>query len=1037
MKPSIPSFAVRRWQFTLLMLILLICLGAIAALGMPRSEDPIFPLPDVVVRVVLPGANSAQLEATVVRPLERAIAGLESVDELRSTSAQDAALVSVHFDWGVDPERKYDEVVREVNAVRASLPEGITSIDIRRTRMTNVAIVQFALVSDVMPMRRLEKLAHRLTDQLQQTPGVREAQYWGVAPSEVSVALDIPKLHELQLPPTAVVEALRAAGSQSPIGALEAGGRRFTVHADGGFQDLDTIGDTPLRAARGQVVRIRDVAQIAWAQPDPTHLTRFNGRRAVFVTVLQKDRSDAIAVTARVRRAMAAYASTLPPGVSLQPAFFQADNISHRLDHLYRDLLIAIGIVAVTLIPLGWRAGLVVMASIPTSLVAALLLLDGLGFTLNQLSIAGFVLALGLLVDDSIVVVENIARHLREGANRLDASIRGAEQIAWPVVGCTAALVLAFVPLVSLSGNSGAYIRSLPAAVLCAVAASLVVALTITPFLASRFLTAGGPSHGNFALRVLNAAIHAAYAPLLDVALRRPWLTMVLLSAICVTTAPLAHRTGFSLFPSAERPQFLVRAQLPQGASMAATDEVLRQIENRLARDRDLTWRLANLGRGNPQIYYNQPQRLTDPTYAEVFVGLREWRVGRSEAVLEGLRQRLSDIAGARIEVVEFVNGAQAGAPVRVQILGPDISELHRLADAAERILDQTKGARDVVNPLRAPNLDIDLGVNTDKASALGVPAGAIREIAHIAFGGEDVARFHDLDGDDYPVRVRVPMATLGGASRNLVQTLDWLYVPTVDGRSAPLTAIAAPALVSSPSAIERIDQTRAVTVTAEVTPGSNAGSVARAAFAQMRRSIVLPPGYRWSLDGDAKAEAEGFSSLLAAVAVAILGILAVLLLEFRRFRTALAVAGIIPFGILGAVAALWITGYSISFFAGVGVVALIGIEIKNSILLVDFTERLREEGYSLEIALKRAAELRFLPVLLTSVTAIGGLAPLAWERSGLYSPLAVAIIGGLVSSTILARIATPVTYYLIFRGRAEPRLATALEMPAEEGAAA
>jgi len=1019
-KFDLATFAVRRWQFTLVAFGLLIMLGVNAFLNVPRSEDPHFPTPIVIVRALLPGAEPSEIEQLIVDPIEDAVDGLDDIDKVESTAVDGAAVIRVHFTWDVDTERKFDQVVREVNAIRGNLPAGVQRLEIERIRTTEVSIVQVALTSDILPMRRLEKTADRLRERLDRVPGVREAKYWGAPPSEVQVTLDLARLSALRLPPTAVVDALKAAGAEAPIGAVQAGERRFNVKSGGAFHDLATIGDTPVRAIGGQVTRVRDVAQVAWAQAEPTHLTRFNGKRAVFLTVNQKDGQDVAKITAGVQQVLDDYEKTLPAGVKMERGFVQAENVKHRLNNLFRDFAIALALVLITLLPLGPRAGLVVMVSIPLSLLIGLTLLQAFGFTLNQLSIAGFVLALGLLVDDSIVITENIARRVREGEDRVEAAINGTRQISLAVLGCTAALMLAFLPLMALPAGAGAYIKSLPVTVLCTIAASLLVSMTIIPFLASRVLDKHSDPEGNALLRAVNDGIHRFYRPVLHRALARPWVAMAILLAICLTTFPLVKLVGSSLFPAAETPQFLIRIETPDGASLARTDQALRYVEKRVRAERDVAWEAANLGRGNPQIFYNRSQRESATTFAEVFVSLKRWEPGKSEQVLDRLRKDFNGYPGARISVLTFENGPPIDAPVAVRLTGQNLDVLKALAARAEAILKATPGTRDVTNPVRLDRTDLDLGVDEAKAAALGVPAGATRRIARLALSGEETARFRDPDGDDYAVKVRLPMAQADGAARNPLSALKGVYVPTADGMAAPLDAVATPKLKSSPSRIDRFDRERTVTVSSYVRTGFLASGVTEEALARLNKDLPLPPGYRLSLGGEAEAASESFAGLGAAVLVAVFGILAVLVLEFQKFKTALVVAGIIPFGVFGAVLALALTGYSLSFTATIGVIALIGIEIKNSILLVDFTEQLRREGMNLHDAIERAGEVRFLPVLLTSVTAIGGLLPLALERSGLYSPLAIAIIGGLITSTLLSRVATPVMYWLTARGKAE-----------------
>ncbi len=1023
---DVAGFAVRRWQFTLVAFGLLTLLGLNAFISTPRSEDPHFPLPFVVVQAVLPGAEPAEMEQLIADPIEEVLDGLDSVERIESTSQDGAASIQVEFTWDVDPERKYDEVVREVNALRGNLPQGLARLEVRRARTTEVAIVQVALTSESLPMRRLEKAAENLRERLARVPGVRQARYWGVPDSEVRVSLDLARLAALNLPATAVTDALRSAGAESPVGALQAGNRRFNVKTGGAFKTLEAVGATPVRSIDGQVLRVRDVASVAWSQDEPTHLTRFNGKRAVLLTVTQKDGTDVGKITTEIRRTLDEYDRLAPAGVKLERAFFQDDNVRHRLGKLFRDFGIALALVLITLLPLGFRAGVVVMMSIPLSLMIGLSLLQAFGFTLNQLSIAGFVLALGLLVDDSIVVVENIARRMREGEDRTLAAINGTRQIALAVVGCTAALMLSFLPLMALPGGAGAYVRSLPVSVLSTIAASLFVSLTIIPFLASRLLAKQEHAEGNRLLRAINGGIQRIYAPVLHQGLARPWLVLFLVLALCLTALPMLKAIGSSLFPPAETPQFLIRIETPQGAALASTDKALKFVEARLAAEREVIWYSANLGRGNPQIFYNQPQKENRTSFAEVHASLSAWKPGLSEQILDRLRAGFALYPGARITLVVFENGPGVDAPIAVRLTGDDLVVLKALAGRVEAILRSTPGARDIDNPLRLDRTDLELGLDDAKAAALGVPAGAARRTVRLALSGEEAGRFRDADGDDYAVKVRIPMSTVDGADRNDLSALERIYVPTAGGAAAPLSAIASPTPTLSPARIDRYDRERTATVSAYVQTGYLTSGVTEAAAARLS-ALSLPPGYRLSFGGQAEAQSESFAGLGAAIAIAVFGILAVLVLEFGRFKTALVVAGIIPLGLFGAVAALWLTGNSLSFTATIGIIALIGIEIKNSILLVDFTEQLRREGVPLKEAIERAGEVRFLPVLLTSVTAIGGLLPLALERSGLYSPLAIAIIGGLISSTLLSRLATPVMYWLTARGEEDPAPGTAV----------
>jgi multidrug efflux pump subunit AcrB len=1004
-------FAVGRWQFTLLVFAMLVFLGLQTLTTVSRTEDPQFPIPVMQVVAALPGADPVDVEQLLVKPIEDAIDGLDGIKEVRSFSGNGFGIVTVEFGWDETPDRKYDEVVREVNALRPSLPSGVAKVEVKRFRTTEASVRQIALVSKDLPWRRLEKIADNLRERIDRVPGVRDTRYWGAPESELRVAVDLGRLAELNVPVTIVADAIRNAGQDLPIGAVHAGERRFNVKAQGAFKSLDQVRDVPVLAREGRVLKVKDVADVRWNTAEPTHLMRYNGARAMFVSATQKDGVDAIRLTRKIDAAVADFEKTLPANVTIEKGFAQADNVERRLSSLYTDFAIAIGLVMLTLLPLGLRAGFIVMISIPLSLLIAVFALYQLGFTVNQLSIAGFVLSLGLLVDDSIVVVENIARHLREGKTRLQAAVDATGQISVAILGCTATLMLAFLPLMFLPEGSGQFIRSLPVSVLLAVGASLIVALTIIPFLASRILSEHEAPEGNRMLQAINGTIHKVYRPALHWALTHPRRTFMIILLLCLTAFPVLKIIGSSLFPPAGTPQFLVRIVAPDGTSLKSTDAILRKVEAEIARHEDVKWYFSNLGRGNPRIYYNIIQQETNAGYAELFVELKEWQGKRSFALLDGMRQKFRSIPGAEIKIIVFENGPPINAPIEVRIAGEDLRVLKQLAAEAEKILLATPGTQDVINPLRVDRTDLNLGLDDAKAAVLGVSAGAPKRIARLALSGETAAQYRDPDGDDYPVRIRLPMDV-----RNDISAMNQIYVPTTAGGALPLQLIATPQLESSPAQIERYQRLRQVGLTSYVKTGYLTSKVNADVEAKIRQALSVPPGYKVSLGGQAEKQAESFSGMSTAVLVAVFGILTVLILEFGKFKTVLVVAGIIPLGFFGAVIALWITGNALSFTAAIGIIALIGIEVKNSILLVDFTEQLRREGVPLRDAIEKAGEIRFLPVLLTSATAIGGLLPLALEDSGLFSPMAIAIIGGLVTSTLLSRIATPVMYLLVVR---------------------
>ncbi len=1004
---SILEFPVRRWQFTVVLFAMLAALGVSSWLAIPRGEDPPLYVPTFTVVAVYPGSSPADLERLVVRDIEERLDALENVEEIRSRIQDGVATVSVEFDFAENPDDRYDEVVREINALRPELPQELAVLKVEKVTTLDVAIAQVALVSETAPYRVLDDLGERLEDRLTALPGVRAAERWGVPEPRVDVALDLGRLARLDLPPGRVLQAIGGESADLPAGRVEAGARSFNVRTSGSYESPEEVAATVVGGTPDGLVRVRDVAQVSWGYADSTYRARFNGRRAVFVTVTQQEGQNIGAVRDRVWATLDQFEAALPAGITLERGFDQASNVVHRLTRLGKDFLIAIGLVLVTLVPLGLRAAGIVMLSIPLSLAIGLTLLYFTGFTVNQLSIVGAVVALGLLVDDSIVVVENITRFLRAGRPRAEAAIEATRQIAVAVVGATATLVLAFVPLLFLPGGPGQYIRSLPAAVIATVVASLFVSLTIIPWLASLVLSPHEPEGGNRALHAFERAIHATYAPVLDRALRHPGRALAIGAATVAGAFALVPAIGFSLFPRAETPQFYVNVTAPEGGSVEATAVATRFADSVIRRRRGVRAVFASAGRDNPQIYYNVLPRRDNPAVGQLFVVLEEYDGGRTPALLDSLRAELAAYPAARIELREFENGPPIDAPIALRVQGPDLDTLRTLAAQVERVLERTPGTQYVDNPVRLRRTDLRVTVDRAKAGMLGVPTLEIDRTLRLGIAGVEAGVLREADGDARDVVVR-----LAGSVRAQPADLDRLYVASNGGRLTPLRQVADVRFEADVPEIRRVDRERAVTVSSFVETGYNTDRVTRAALASLD-STRLPAGYSLVPAGEIESRQESFGGIGSAVIVATFLILAVLVLEFRTFRGTLIVASVIPLGVAGGLSALFLTGNTLSFTALIGFVALVGIEIKTSILLVDFTNQLRAGGMPLEDAIRRAGEVRFLPIVLTSMTAIGGLLPLALQGEALYAPLAWVIIGGLVSSTLLSRVVTPVLYRL------------------------
>ncbi len=1002
------EFSVKRWQFTILMFLMLAALGTASWLKIPRGEDPIIEIPIFAIVAVYPGANPSDMEQLVVDRIEDKLGALERVKKLTAKAEDGVALIQLEFDPAVDADKKEDEVMREMNALRPELPAGLARLEIIRASGTNVNILQAALVSEAAPFAQLDSIAKRIEKRLERVSGIKKSERWAAPKREVVVSLNLDLLARAGIAPMQVLQAIGSDNASIPGGSVDAGRRRFNVVPQGRYRDIEEVRQTIVGGSRAGVVRLRDVADVRWGYADAVHIGRWNGQRAVFVTAAMQEGYNIARVKTAMWRELDALEQGLPPGVTLVRGFDQAANVDRRLSRLAEDFAIALALVLLTLLPLGPRASAVVMTSIPLSLAIGVTLLDLTGFSINQLSIVGFVIALGLLVDDSIVVVENISRFLRAGHSRREAAVLATRQIAVAVVGATATLIFAFLPLLYLPGLSGRYIRSLPVAVIYAVLASLFVSFTIVPWLASRIMPVTSAKHGNRWLQWLERGIQLSYAPLLHRALAKPFQTLAIAAALVASSFALVPVVGFSLFPKAGTPQFLVDIETADGTTLEATDAVARQVEGILLAHPKVRGVFTNVGKGNPFVYYNVSPRQESGNIAQLFVLLRANEPRTQELMVDSLRVALGRIPGARIEVREFENGPPIDAPIAMRIEGQELDTLRVLAGRVERVMVRTAGTQYVRNPLSVSRTDLALHVDRQKAGLVGVATAELDRTVRLAIAGLDVGKFRASDGDEYPITVRVQRD-----GRPTSEILDHVHVASTTGAMIPLNQLAHLGFTGSPALITHHDMQRAATVTSFVRTGFNTDRVTKDVLRQLD-AMRLPPGYRLVPAGEIESRQESFGGIGNAIIVAIFGILAILVLEFRTFKSTLVVASVIPLGIVGGIVALWISGNTLSFTAMIGFTALVGIEIKTSILLVDFTDELRRQGYALDDAIQRAGEVRFVPIVLTSATAIGGLLPVAVEKSSLYSPLAWVIIGGLVSSTLIARLVTPVMYRLL-----------------------
>ncbi len=1008
---KIAEFSVKNYQFTIIVFLMIVVLGISSLLTMPKAEDPVLKATFNSIVVVYPGTSPEDIEKLVIDPIEERVNGLDDIKNIFSRAADGVAVITVEFEHHIDEEKKYGETLREINALQSKLPKDIFSIDVFKYTPETVNIIQCAIMSETATYAEMKKQAERLKDGLDRVKDLKVVEIHAFPNQRINIELNTQRMAQYKIPLNRVIGLIQAENNDIPAGSIEVGARKLNVKTSGSYGSLDEIRNTVVSTSGTQVTYLRDIAKVEFDYEESTYLARLNGKRAVFVTAAQKSNTNIFDVNEEINPIIENFAESLPASFQFEKSFDQAKSVSKRLLGLARDFGIAILLVLITLIPLGFRAALIVMISIPLSLAIGLTGLDLLGFGINQLSVVGLVIALGLLVDDSIVVVENIVRFLREGYSRKEAAVLATKQIGLAVVGCTATLIFAFLPLTFLPESSGDFIRSLPMAVITTVLASLFVSITIVPFLASLLMPKNSSEEGNIVLQYMKRGIEASYRKILHWSLRNPVITLLLAILIFIGSVALIPVIGISVFPKSEKPQILVNIDTPLGTNLETTDEAARFVESVLSKEPLVRNYVTNVGKDNPRIYYNiLPRGGASSNYSQLFVQLQEdTEVPQRTVLVNELRDKFGEYPGAQITVVEFEQGPPVAAPLAIRIFGEEIETLRSISREVEQAYLNTEGTIYVRNPSTQINTDLRIKVNRDKAGMLGIPTSEIDKSVRMAIAGLNVGSFRDEAGDEFEINVGIEHQ---GKIDNSV--FDEIFVPAANGAQVPLKQLATVSFESSSNTILHYDTERFVSVSAFVKDGYLTPAV-HEEFLEKLEKINMPEGYYYKISGDLERQAETFGGLGNIIAITIFGILAILVLEFKTFKSSLIVLSVIPLGVIGAVAILYLTGNSLSFTATIGIIALAGIEVKNSILLVDYTNYLRkEEGMSIDEAIEKAGETRFIPIVLTTMTAIGGLIPLVLEHSPLYSPLALVIIGGLISSLILTRIVTPVMYKLL-----------------------
>ncbi len=1009
----LPKLAINNYIFTLVVFILVTIAGLLSFINMPRTENPSIYIPGTTIFVINPGVNPADLEQLIALPLEEGINELDDIKKVSTTCWNGVVAISVEFNYGTNAKEKYDDVVSKINDIKSDLPPDIFDILTIRWSSTDVVIMQLALTSEDASYAELDKLSDDLKRKLERSFGIKKVDVHALPKQEIRISIDMEKMAQMNIPLNMVINSVNSYNANIPGGSIKLSDKYFTLKTSGSYSNIEDIKNTVVSSYMGKIVHLKEIAEVKYDYEDQQYFARFKGKRAVFLSLEQKADINIFKINKKLIPIIEDYRMELGDNISLDVVFDQSKNVQHRISNFMSNLtqgVILVGLVILFI--LGIKSSIIVIIAIPLSIIIGLGVVDYTGYGLQQISIAGLVIALGLLVDNSIVMIENIARYIKMGYKPKDAAIAGASEIGWPVISATATTVLAFIPIIMMPDTPGEFIRSLPVTITATLTVSLFIALTITPLVASLLLKPNGikkiedNNENRKKINFLDRFVEGPYRKALSFSLRNKFLVLGIATTILIISVYffVAH-LGKSFFPKAETPQFMVRVNLPEGTNIDKTMETTMWVESVLDTFSDIKHYASNVGKGNPRIYYNLSQKQNATNFSEIYVELYEYDIEKFDELVVKLRSIFKEYPGADIILKEFEQGTPIDAPVAIYVLGENIDVLQRISRDVEGFIKETKGTINVENLLDRTQTDLYFNINKDKASLFGVPVYEIDKTIRIALSGATISKYRDKSGKEYNIVVRLPFD-----KRIKLSDFDKIYLSSLTGRQIPIKQLATIEFRKAPSLITRYNMERNAKVLADLEKGVNLDDVMTPILEKLNK-YPFPPGYKYYIAGEMESRNESFGGMQKASIIALIAILAVLILQFNSFIQPLIIFSAIPLALIGSIWALFITKNTFSFTAAIGLISLIGIVVNNSIILVDYINILRKKGVELYEAVQNAGETRFTPIILTTFTTVGGLLPLTLKGGTMWAPMGWTIIGGLLVSTFLTLLIVPVLY--------------------------
>ena len=1014
---NLSRWAISHGSFTAFLLVLLLAAGAFSLLRIGQKEDPDFTFRVMVVQVLWPGATTEEMQDQVIDKIERKLQETPGLEFLRSYTRPGFGSIFVNLKGAVRGEAVKDafyQARKKVGDIRQTLPEGVIG-PFFNDEFGDTYISLYAVAGQGYSYPELKAFAKNARDILLRNPGVAKVDLLGLQDERVFIEVSSSALAERGLSALDIQAALAGQNAMDPAGRIETNERSVRIDVQGGLRSAEDIRELRLRAGQ-QTFRLGDIAEVKRGLEDPPSAkTRYQGREAVLLGITMAPGSNVTEVGAAVERTLKGIEKDLPIGIELGKISDQAQVVSTSIHQFLEALAEAIGIVlAVSLLALGWRAGLVVALTVPMVLAATFFVMALMGIDLHRISLGALIIALGLLVDDAMIAVEMMDRKLEEGLDKLSAATFAYTSTAFPMLTGTLITVAGFIPVGFAQSQAGEYVSTLFWVTGIALMISWFAAVYFTPWIGYRLLQnrkreRPDDRHDAFDRRPYRA-IRAVVAWCVR---RRRTVVVSTFAALAASIASFALIPK-QFFPTSNRPELLVDLWLPEGASFAETERDAKRLEQRLLKDPDLAYVVSFVGEGAPRFYLPLDQQLKNQNFAQLL--LMSTSIEARERVLVRVREILAEeFPNVRSKADRLFNGPPSGWPVQVRVTGPDREEVRRLAGEVGEAMRRTPEVGNVHDDWLEPVPSLKLHIDQDRARALGISSQNIRRSLQAILSGFQIGEFRDGD-ETIKVMLREPSHT-----RNLLTALDSVYVKTATGASVPLRQVAQFSMILEPGIQWRRDRLPSITVRGVVPDSVQSPDVANAVFAKLKPlRDALPAGYRVELQGAVEESAKSQASINEKMPVMLLVILLLLMVQLQHFGKTLLVLVTGPLGLIGAAMALLLFQAPFGFVAILGVIALAGIIMRNSVILVDQIQQDMAAGRDAFTAIVESAVRRFRPITLTAAAAVLALIPLV--REVFWAPMALAMMGGLIAATILTLTFLPALYALAFKVAAPMR---------------